>query len=91
VSDNFYPEHGGVLRVSKDACIVWIISCHGDRPIIRSMSITGEDLKKKSGIKKEMNGCAIKRKSLSLRRFFESSRVMGNKESNFILSNTNNN
>lgn len=28
-----------------------------------------------------MNDCAIKRKSLSLRRFFESSRVMGNKES----------
>jgi len=43
-----------------------------------------DDLKKERG-----HFCTIKRKSLSLRRFFESSRVMGNKESSFILSNTN--
>jgi hypothetical protein len=48
------------------------------------MQVTAGDLKKECG-----SFCTIKRKSLSLRRFFESSRVMGNKESCFILSNTN--
>lgn len=74
--DNFYPKYTKAQLIPKDAEVMRIITYRGNKPIGRLMSIPVEDLKKEQG-----KYCAIKRKSLSLRRFFESSRVMGNKES----------